>query len=106
MTVPRSGIMIQLHILKDITDKENYKMKSRMDLKKLCKQAETDSRIEILYDTNESFTSLIDHIFIKVRSYNCTIYKQNQVIYYQPNFPRLNELKSIYPNYKLMEDNR
>ena len=23
MTVPRSGIMIQLHILKDITDKEN-----------------------------------------------------------------------------------
>ena len=77
-----------------------------MDLKKLCKQAETDSRIEILYDTNESFTSLIDHIFIKVRSYNCTIYKQNQVIYYQPCFPRLDELKKIYPNYKLMEDNR
>lgn len=81
-------------------------MKSRMNLEKLCKQAETDSRIEILYDTNESFSALIDHIFIKVRSYNCIIYKQNQVIYYQPNFPRLDELKKIYPNYKLMQDNR
>jgi len=81
-------------------------MKSRMDLKKLCKQAETDSRIEILYDTNESFKSLMDFIYITVRCYNCTIYKQNKVIYYEPNFPRLDELKSIYPNYKLMEDNR
>tara|TARA_R100001530_G_scaffold26201_1_gene21076 strand:+ start:124 stop:357 length:234 start_codon:yes stop_codon:yes gene_type:complete len=77
-----------------------------MDLKKLCKQAETNSRIEILYDTNESFKSLMDFIYITVRCYNCTIYKQNKVIYYEPNFPRLDELKSIYPNYKLMEDNR
>ena len=78
-------------------------MKSRMDLKKLCKQAETDSRFEILYDTNESFQSLMDFIYITVRCYNCTIYKQNKVIYYEPNFPRLDELKSIYPNYKLIE---
>ena len=81
-------------------------MKSLMNLEKLCKQAETDSRSEILYDTNESFQSLMDFIYITVRCYNCTIYKQNKVIYYEPNFPRLDELKSIYPNYKLMEDNR
>ena len=81
-------------------------MKSRMNLKKLCKQAETDFRINISYDTNESFTSLIDHIFIKVRSYSCIIYKNPNTIYYEPNFPRLDELKKIYPNYKLMQDNR
>ncbi len=77
-----------------------------MNLKKLCKQAETNFRIHILYDTNESFQSLIDHIFIKVRLYNCTIYRHNQVIYYEPNFPRLDELKKIYPDYKLMQDDR
>ena len=81
-------------------------MKSRMNLKKLCKQAETDFKMHILYDTNESFQSLIFRIYIKVGVYNCLIYTDHKVIYYEPNFPRLNELKSIYPNYKLMEDNR
>ena len=77
-----------------------------MNLKKLCKQAENDFRIRITYDSDESFISLIDHIFIEVRSYSCTIYRHNKVIYYEPCFPRLEELKKIYPDYKLIADNR
>ena len=81
-------------------------MENNMNLKKLCKQAKNDFRMHILYDTHESFQSLMGCIFIKVRAYNCIIYTDRKVIYYEPCFPRLDELKKIYPNYKLIEDSR
>ena len=81
-------------------------MKSLMNLEKLCKRAETDLRMVRIFDGYESFQSLIGRIYIMVRSYHCTIYTDHKVIYYEPNFPRLDELKKIYPNYKLMQDNR
>ena len=70
-----------------------------MNIEKLCYESKKYEFIHISKNEEDSFFSTQSCNFISIDDKLCKVYKSERVIYCDKDFPSLDILKEIYPNY-------